>query len=100
MIFAFIGFADLIPLFVFASIVLVIWTFLSTVSARNSRAQDRLARLSRPQSLMDIDVEARQKEERMKGIVETAKALSRPLMPQTDLEQSALKVKLANAGFR
>src|SRR5262249_26265276 len=40
------------------------------------------------------------KGERFQGIVETAKALSAPLMPQTELEQSALKVKLANAGFR
>jgi tight adherence protein C len=33
-------------------------------------------------------------------MVETAKALSKPLMPQTELEQSELKIKLANAGFR
>ena len=32
--------------------------------------------------------------------METAKALSGPLMPQTELEQSELKIKLANAGFR
>jgi tight adherence protein C len=29
-----------------------------------------------------------------------AKSISQPLMPHTELEQSALKVKLANAGFR
>ncbi len=32
--------------------------------------------------------------------MDTAKALSAPLMPQTELEQSELKIKLANAGFR
>jgi tight adherence protein C len=32
--------------------------------------------------------------------LETAKAISGPLMPQTELEQSKLKLKLANAGFR
>jgi tight adherence protein C len=32
--------------------------------------------------------------------MDTAKALSQPLMPQTELEQSQLKVRLANAGFR
>ncbi len=32
--------------------------------------------------------------------METAKALSSPLMPQTELEQSELKTRLANAGFR
>ena len=32
--------------------------------------------------------------------METAKALAGPLMPKTEMEQSQLKVKLANAGFR
>src|SRR5260370_34752804 len=40
------------------------------------------------------------KEGRMQGCVDTARALSKPLMPQTELEQSALKIRLANAGFR
>ena len=32
--------------------------------------------------------------------MDTAKALAGPLMPKTELEQSQLKIKLANAGFR
>jgi tight adherence protein C len=32
--------------------------------------------------------------------LETVKAISKPMMPQTELEQNALKTKLANAGFR
>src|SRR5262249_5192871 len=40
------------------------------------------------------------KRERFQGLADTAKALSGPLMPQTELEQSRLKIKLANAGFR
>jgi tight adherence protein C len=74
---------------------------LSVISQRNRRTQDRLTRLSRPASLVDIDTQQSvTKESRMKGIVDTAKKLSRPLMPQTELEQSALRVTLANAGFR
>jgi tight adherence protein C len=96
---AFIGFADLIPLLVFGGFVAAVWAFLSMVSQRNSRAQERLARLSRPQSLVEIDLEGK-RSERMQGIVDTAKALSKPLMPQTELEQSALKLQLAHAGFR
>jgi tight adherence protein C len=38
--------------------------------------------------------------ERFQGVMDTAKALAGPLMPKTELEQSQLKVKLANAGFR
>jgi tight adherence protein C len=32
--------------------------------------------------------------------MDAAKAFSKPLMPQTELEQNQLKVRLANAGFR
>lgn len=49
---------------------------------------------------MDIEDPKVTKKERFQGVVETAKALSGPLMPQTELEQNQLKVRLANAGFR
>jgi tight adherence protein C len=98
---AIVGLVDMIPFLVFGTFVLGVWTVLSAISQRNSRAQERLSRLSRPASLMEIDdLQSTKKEERMQGIVETAKALSGPLMPQTELEQSALKTRLANAGFR
>ena len=90
----------LIPLLVFAGIVLAIWSVLSMISQRNSRAQERLSRLSRPASLAEIEDPRQAKGERFQGLMDTAKALSAPLMPQTELEQSALKLKLANAGFR
>src|SRR5215472_11197535 len=89
----------MIPLLVFVGFVGAVWGLLSMISNRNSRAQERLARLSRPQSLADMD-DKMAKKERFQGVVETAKALSGPLMPTTELEQSALKTKLANAGFR
>jgi tight adherence protein C len=58
-------------------------------------------RHSRPASLAEIeDPKAAKKSERFQGITDMAKSISQPLMPQTELEQSALKVKLANAGFR
>src|SRR5262245_5577022 len=91
---------DLIPLLVFAGIVAAIWAVLSMISNRNSKAAERLARLSRPQSIGDIEDPTRQKSERLAGLLETAKAISSPLMPQTELEQNALKLRLANAGFR
>jgi len=92
---------DLIPLFVFAGIVVGVWAILSALSNRNSRAMDRLSRISRSYSVIDIDDPAKsQSSERFQGIVDAAKAMSTPLMPQTELEQSKLKTKLANAGFR
>lgn len=92
--------ADIIPLLVFFGIVMGIWAILSMISNRNSQAADRLARLSRPQSLAELEEPGQSKNDRFQGILETAKALSSPMMPQTDTEQSALKTKLANAGFR
>ncbi len=99
MIFAFFVMADLIPLFVFVGIVALIWSILSMLSQRNSRAMERLARLSRPQSLADVEA-PQSKAERFQGLMEAAKSLGNPLMPQNEVEQSALKTKLANAGFR
>ena len=99
MLFAAIDFTFIIPILVFVAFVGAVWGLLSMISNRNSRAQERLARLSRPQSLADID-DKMPKKERFQGVMDTAKALSGPLMPGTELEQSALKTKLANAGFR
>jgi tight adherence protein C len=96
----FVGLTDIIPLLVFAGFVLGVWGFLSLISQRNSRAQERLARISRPASLADLDDLKSNKKERFQGVMETAKALATPLMPKTELEQNALKLRLANAGFR
>ena len=101
MVLAIIGLSDIIPLLVFGVFVFGIWSVLSIISQRNSRAQERLSRLSRPASLVDIDTQqTATREPHMQGLVDTARALSKPLMPQTELEQSELKIRLANAGFR
>src|SRR5262249_30729870 len=83
---------------VFGVFIFGVWSILSMISQRNSRAQERLARMSRPASLVDID-SATAKEGRMQPIADAARALSKPLMPQTELAESALKLRLANAGF-
>ena len=99
MVFALVGIQELVPLLVFGGLVAGIFAILSMISNRNSRAQERLERMSRPASLAEIE-DPKQKKERFQGVMETAKALSGPLMPQTELEQSELKMKLAHAGFR
>lgn len=88
------------PILVFVAIVLAIWAVLSAISNRNSRAMERLARISRPPSLADIEDPKSAKKNQYQSLVEAAKSLSSPMMPKTELEQSALKTKLANAGFR
>jgi tight adherence protein C len=99
MVLAFVGLAEIVPLLVFAALVAGIFALLTLISNRNSRAAERLDRLSRPASLAEIE-DPKGKKERFQNVLETAKALSKPLMPQTDLEASQLKIKMANAGFR
>lgn len=92
---------DLVPWIVCAAVVFGIWVVLTMLSERNRRSVDRLARHSRPASLAEIEVpKAMKKEERFQQITDAAMALSQPMMPQTELEQSELRIKLANAGFR
>ncbi len=96
---AFVGFQEMAPLVVCVVFIGGVFALLSLISNRNSRAQERLDRISRPASLVELE-DPRNKKDRFQGVMETAKAFSAPLMPQTELEQSQLKIKLANAGFR
>jgi len=100
MLLAVLGFEDLIPLLVFGGIVMGIWALLSVISNRNSQALDRLSRLSRPASLADIEDPTKAGASKFQGLANAVKSVSKPLMPQTEVEQNALKTKLANAGFR
>src|SRR5260221_12470100 len=101
MLFAVLGIEDMIPLMVFAGIVAAIWACLSMISNRNSQALDRLSRLSRPASLAEIeDPTKKANGNKFQGLTDAVKSISKPLMPQTEVEQNALKTKLANAGFR
>jgi tight adherence protein C len=97
---AFVGFNEIIPLLVFAGLVAGVFAVLTMISNRNSKATERLEKMSRPASLADLEENSVGKKERFQGFMDTAKALAKPLMPKTDLEQSQLKIRLANAGFR
>lgn len=96
----FVVFSDLIPLLVFGVFIFFIFAVLSMLSNRNSRAAARLDRLARPASLAEIEDPKLAKKDRFSGFADAVKAFASPMMPKTDLERSALKVKLANAGFR
>jgi tight adherence protein C len=90
----------LIPLGALAIVFAGVWTGLTMISKRNSRTQERLARISRPPSLLDIPDPTGEREERFKGIKGAIQSMGGLTAPRTELEQSELKVKLANAGFR
>jgi tight adherence protein C len=77
------------------------WMMLSLLSRRNmSRAEERLERIGRPKSLVDIELSAKQSQDRFSGLKETMSSLGNVLEPHSDMEKSSLKIKLANAGFR
>jgi tight adherence protein C len=101
LIFAIVGLTDALPLLVFGGVVMGIWAVLSVISERNSRMQDRLKRHSRPASLAELEAtQGVKKGERFQAITDLAKNIADPMMPKTQLEQSELRIKLANAGFR
>jgi tight adherence protein C len=95
------GITELLPFLVFGGIAFIIWSMLTLISQRNSRAAERLERFSRPAAAKELEP-ARETNARdaVQGLLEKAVAFSKPLMPTTELEQSKLKTKLANAGFR
>lgn len=97
---AFFSADELTPVFVFVAIVAGTFWVLSTISARNSQAEERLERIGRPKSLAEIDLGNAESRGRFKGLTDAFKNLGGALEPQSELEKSALRVKLANAGFR
>lgn len=78
-----------------------VWSFLTMVSQRNSRTEDRLRQISRPASLAEIEVPGKQsREEKLGGMKKAIEDMGSLLKPQTELEMSAVRIRLANAGFR
>jgi tight adherence protein C len=77
------------------------WMMLTLLSRRNmTRAEERLERIGRPKSLVDIELSQQRSQDRFTGLKETMSSLGNVLEPQSDLERNSLKIKLANAGFR
>ena len=97
---AFLTAEDLAPLFVFAAIVAGTFWVLTMLSKRNSLAEDRLDRIGRPKSLVDLELNNAESRQKFAGLKDAFSSLGSSMQPQSDLEKSTLRVKLANAGFR
>jgi tight adherence protein C len=96
---------DLLPFLVFGAIFAVIWLVLNVLSSRNTKAEERLARLGRTPSMMDVEVMSQASQSgsfdrKMQNIIDKAMAFAKPMMPKTEMEQSQLRQELAMAGFR
>ncbi len=90
---------DLLPIVVFAVCVGGVFWLLSVLSQRNSLAEERLERLGRQKSLVELEMD-RASQQRFAGLKEWVSKLGESLDRGDDLEKNSLRVKLANAGFR
>jgi tight adherence protein C len=89
--------ANLLPWAVFGVITFGIWALINLFTSRSSRATERLEELRDP-TLRNR--EGQPGKTGMGAVVEmAAPALSKALQPKTELEQSELKRRLANAGY-
>jgi tight adherence protein C len=93
------NFAHLLPWAVFAGFACGAWALLTYLSNRNSRADERLDELRNP-LLRGKGGEDGHGQSGVGTMMEkAAPTLSKALQPKSELEQSKLKVNLANAGF-
>jgi tight adherence protein C len=88
-------FAHVLPWAIFGLISFGAWALINTFTSRSSRALERL------EELRDPTLRNRESGKTgMGAVVEmAAPALSKALQPKTELEQSELKRRLANAGY-
>jgi tight adherence protein C len=98
-LFAFLTTEELTPIFVFVGCVAGTFWVLSAISNRNSQAEERLERIGRPKSLVEIEMQAENKS-RFTGLKEAFSNLGGVIDNDNEVEKSSLKIKLANAGFR
>lgn len=91
---------NLLPIFVFVGIMAAVFWLLSTISTRNSQAEDRLERIGRPKSLMDLELANNESKQRFNGLKDIFTRMGNSMQPQSELEANTLRVTLANAGFR
>jgi tight adherence protein C len=89
-------FAHILPWAIFGLISFGAWALINVFSSRSSRAMERLEELRDP-TLRNREQSGKTG---MGAVVEmAAPALSKALQPKTELEESKLKLKLANAGY-
>ncbi|OWK41638.1 type II secretion system F family protein [Fimbriiglobus ruber] len=99
-LFALVSADDLLPVVVFVGFMAGTFWLLSAISNRNSQAEDRLDRIGRPKSLVDLEMSQAESRNRFAGLKDAITSLGASMEPQSELEKNSLRVKLANAGFR
>ncbi|RMG32704.1 MAG: type II secretion system F family protein [Planctomycetota bacterium] len=91
--------SQLTPWLIFLTVVFLVWGVIGLFTPQKSRAAERLDELRDPR-LRERNEAVRGSSSGVTGMLErAAPTLSNALKPKTELEQNALKVRLANAGF-
>lgn len=99
-LFAFLTADELMPLGVFVCIVIAVFGVLTAISGRNSQAEERLDRIGRPKSLVEIEMSQAESRGRFAGLKEAVSNLAGVIDGGNELERNTVRLKLANAGFR
>ena len=91
---------ELVPLLVAVAIALVVFVLYTIFTARDARAERRLDKFSRMGGA-DLASEASTSKEKLQELLQkAAPTLAKPLTPQSEAEQSQLRIKLMSAGWR
>jgi tight adherence protein C len=99
-LFAFLTAEDMMPVVVFIAIVSGVFWLLSAISTRNSQAEERLERIGRPKSLVEIEMAQAETKGRFAGLKEAFSNLGTQIDNSNEVDRNSLKIKMANAGFR
>lgn len=99
-LFAFLTAEELMPVMVFAAIGAGAFWLLSMISSRNSQAEERLERIGRPKSLVEIELAQLETRGRFAGIKDAFGSLGSAVDNGSEADKNSLKIKMANAGFR
>jgi len=89
-------FTTLLPYAAFGAVGAGVWAISTLISSDDSRAAERLQEMKDPRKRGEDDGKGAGLGSALK---KAAPALSKALTPKTELEESKLRVKLANAGF-
>ena len=87
----------IICVFVFIAITVSVWFVMDLISNRKTRAVERLSELRNPRNAM---LKNHKKKNVTKVLEKASPTLAKPLQPKSEKEQSELRQKLENAGFR
>jgi tight adherence protein C len=100
-LFAFLTAEDMMPVVVFVAIVSGVFWLLSAISNRNTHAEERLERIGRPKSLVEIEMaQHAESKGRFAGLKEAFSNLGTQIDNSSEADRNSLKIRLANAGFR